>query len=79
LGGRGRLISEFKASMVYRVSSRTGLHRETLTRKNKNKTKQNKILKRKKSRKSWCAHWIPGVYSVNFYPVSKKQINKTNK
>jgi hypothetical protein len=23
LGGRGRLISEFKASLVYRVSSRT--------------------------------------------------------
>jgi hypothetical protein len=31
LGGRGRQISEFKASPVYRVSS-----------KNKNKTKQNK-------------------------------------
>jgi hypothetical protein len=42
LGGRGRQISEFEASLVYRVSSRTArAHRETLSRKNK-KTKTNK-------------------------------------
>jgi hypothetical protein len=46
LGGRGRQISEFKANLVYRVSSRTtrttekpGL--EKTKTKNKNKTKQN--------------------------------------
>jgi hypothetical protein len=41
LGGRGRQISEFEASLVYRVSSRTARD----TQKNpvsKNKTKQNK-------------------------------------
>jgi hypothetical protein len=41
LGGRGRRISEFKASLVYRVSSRTA----RATQRNpvsKNKTKQNK-------------------------------------
>jgi hypothetical protein len=33
LGGRGRWISEFEASLVYRVSSRTArdTHRETLS------------------------------------------------
>jgi hypothetical protein len=41
LGGRGRWISEFEASLVYRVSSRTA----RATQRNpvsKNKTKQNK-------------------------------------
>jgi hypothetical protein len=45
LGGRGRWISEFEASLVYRVSSRTAretLHRETLS------SKQNKTNKQKK-------------------------------
>jgi hypothetical protein len=45
LGGRGRWISEFKASVVYRVSSRTAwANRETLSRKSKKQTnKQKKI------------------------------------
>jgi hypothetical protein len=44
LGVRGRQISEFKANLVYRVSSRTArVHRETLLEKsNQIKTKQNK-------------------------------------
>jgi hypothetical protein len=54
LGGRGRRISEFEASLVYRVSSRTArtIYRETLSRKtkpNQNKTKNPK--ERKKERK----------------------------
>jgi hypothetical protein len=47
LGGRSRQISEFEASLVYRVSSRTARaaqHREILSQK----TKQNKKEKRKK-------------------------------
>jgi hypothetical protein len=45
LGGRGRKISEFEASLVYRVSSRTAraIYRETLsqkTKKIKNKKKE---------------------------------------
>jgi hypothetical protein len=47
LGGRGRQISEFEASLVYRVSSRTA----RATQRNpvsKNKTKQiNKYIKLK--------------------------------
>jgi hypothetical protein len=44
LGGRDRWISEFEASLVYKVSSR--LHRETLSLKTKTKKKKKK--KRKK-------------------------------
>jgi hypothetical protein len=42
LGGRGRQISEFKASLVYRVSSRTV---RTIKRKTKKKTKKKKKKK----------------------------------
>jgi hypothetical protein len=45
VGGRGKLISEFKASLVYRVSSRTAraIQRNPVSNKTKqNKTKQNK-------------------------------------
>jgi hypothetical protein len=43
LGGRGRWISEFEASLVYRVSSRTTRTKQrNPVLKNKNKTKQNK-------------------------------------
>jgi hypothetical protein len=37
LGGRGRQISEFKASLVYRVPGHPGVHREILSQKIKNK------------------------------------------
>jgi hypothetical protein len=57
LEGRGRRISEFKASLVYRVPGQPGLHRETVSGKKKNpknknkkpKAKQNKTQKEKKS------------------------------
>jgi hypothetical protein len=39
LGGRGRWISEFEASLVYRVSSRTA---RAIQRNPVSKTKQNK-------------------------------------
>jgi hypothetical protein len=45
LGGRGRQISEFKASLVYRMSSQTAraIQRNPISKKqSKNKTKQKK-------------------------------------
>jgi hypothetical protein len=44
LGGRGRRISEFEASLVYRVSSRTAraTQRNPVSKNQKEKTKQNK-------------------------------------
>jgi hypothetical protein len=47
LGGRGRQISEFEASLVYRVSSTTArATQKNPVSQNKNKTKQNKEQKR---------------------------------
>jgi hypothetical protein len=48
LGGRGRRISEFEASLVYRVPAQPELHRETLSQKNKNKNRKQKTNKQKK-------------------------------
>jgi hypothetical protein len=52
LGGRGRQISEFKASLVYRVSSRTAraIQRNPVSKKqkHKNKNKTNKQTKKTK-------------------------------
>jgi hypothetical protein len=43
LGGRGRWISEFKANLVYKVSSRTArATQRNPVSKNKNKNKQTK-------------------------------------
>jgi hypothetical protein len=53
LGGRGRWISEFKASLVYRVSSRTAraTQRNPVSKKTKTKTKQQKKKKQKEKEK----------------------------
>jgi hypothetical protein len=41
LGGRGRQISEIKASLIYRVSSRTArAKRETLSQQNQKRRKK---------------------------------------
>jgi hypothetical protein len=50
--GRGRWISEFEASLVYRVSSRTARAiQRNPSRKTKTKTKQNKKQTNKKGTK----------------------------
>jgi hypothetical protein len=46
LGSRGRWISEFEASLVYRVSSRTA---RAIQRKNKNQNKQTKGIKKERN------------------------------
>jgi hypothetical protein len=45
-GGRSRQISEFKASLAYRVSGQPGLYRETLSRKTPKKREREKERKR---------------------------------
>jgi hypothetical protein len=57
VGDRGRWISEFKASLVYRVNSRTTIQRQPfsiqrnpVSKNNKNKTKQTKKQKKKKKK-----------------------------
>jgi hypothetical protein len=49
LGGRGRWISEFKASLVYKVSSRTARARQRNPVSKKKKKKKER--KKKKTRK----------------------------
>jgi hypothetical protein len=48
LGGRGRQISEFEVSLVYRVSSRTDMatQRNPVLKNNNNKRKKKKKKKR---------------------------------
>jgi hypothetical protein len=50
LGGRGRRISEFEASLFYRVSSRTAraIQRNPVSKNKKQKTKQNKKTTKQK-------------------------------
>jgi hypothetical protein len=53
MGGRGRQISEFKASLVYRVSSRTAraTQRNPVSKKKKNRKKKKEKLRGKKNAK----------------------------
>jgi hypothetical protein len=54
LGGRGRWISEFKASLVYRVSSRTAraIQRNPVSKKQTNKQTKNKTNKHTNKQKT---------------------------
>jgi hypothetical protein len=63
LGGRGRWISEFKASLVYRVSSKTARATQrnpvskTKTKTTKAKAKQTKNPKQTNKQKNPCK-WL---------------------
>jgi hypothetical protein len=56
VGGRGRRISEFEASLVYKVSSRTAraIQRNPVSKKRKKKEKEKE--KEKKSYLRYCCH-----------------------
>jgi hypothetical protein len=59
LGGRGRWISEFEASLVYRVSSRTAkaTQRNPIS-KNKNKTTTTTKRNNRTNRKLWKFEFV---------------------
>jgi hypothetical protein len=61
LGGRGRQISEFKASLVYRVSSRTAraIERNPVLKNQNNNNNNNKLIL--KILKSCCGQGIKAV------------------
>jgi hypothetical protein len=69
LGGRGRQISEFEDSMVYRVSSRTAraTQRNPVSKTKQNKTKQNKKTKNNNKTLFRCA---VSKFSANTWIVS---------
>jgi hypothetical protein len=75
LGSRGRQISEFKASLVYIVSSRTAqaTQRNPVSKQNKtkqNKTKQNKTKpktnKKQNKTKKRREFWESKLYCFDF-------------
>jgi hypothetical protein len=66
LGGRGRQISEFQASLVYKVSSRTARATQRnpvlKNKKQTNKQKQNqKKKKKRKEKKSFLQGYLRNV------------------
>jgi hypothetical protein len=72
LGGRGRQISEFKASLVYQVSSRTAraIQRNPVSKnQNQNKNKNKKQTNNKKKTKTKRAMYIKddylGIYNLH--------------
>ena len=77
MGGRGRRISEFEASLVYRVSSRTARARERnpVSKKQKNKKKE-KRKKKKRKRKEGRGRMGGEGREKGREGKKKKRINK---
>jgi hypothetical protein len=68
LGGKGWWISEFEASLVYRVSSRMpGLYRETLSQE-KGKRKERKQKERKEGIKERMEERKKKIYFNGLWP-----------
>jgi hypothetical protein len=65
LGGRGRQISEFKASMVYRVSSRTARATQRNPVSKKQKQKQKTKTKTKKQNRTKKKEFLLFVFFFN--------------
>jgi hypothetical protein len=59
LGGRGRWISEFEASLVYRVSSRTARATQRNPVSKKDKKRKKKIKKKDLSNPGTAPTWYP--------------------
>jgi hypothetical protein len=69
LGGRGRQISEFEASLVYKVSSRTAraIQRNPVL-KNKKKKQKNKTNKQTKTKTKTKTKWLENIASLSRLP-----------
>jgi flagellar basal body P-ring protein FlgI len=80
LGGRGRQISEFKASLVYRVSSRTAraIQRNHVSKTKQNKTKQNKTTTTKKnSKRQEIVKFMAEINKIEINKQKTARINET--
>jgi hypothetical protein len=70
LGGRGRWVSEFKANLVYKVSSRTAkaIQRNPVSKtKQKQKQKQKKLVSMVETKK-------PGKYPIPVYGILNNSV-----
>ena len=75
MGVRGRQISEFEASLVYRVSPRTAraIQRNLVSTK-QNKTKQNKKQKKKMVHCVKCSLYKWEVLSLHLWDLVKIRV-----
>jgi hypothetical protein len=65
LGGRGRQISEFEASLVYKVSSRTArATQRNPVSKNQKRKKQNKTIRPLNTRSAPIEEWIRNMTDI---------------
>jgi hypothetical protein len=73
LGGRGRQISEFEASLVYKVSSRTAraIQRNPVSKNKKKPTKQNKT-KQNKIKQNRVLTALPEVWHLRILQGKSK-------
>jgi hypothetical protein len=64
LGGRGRWISEFEASLVYRVSSRTAraIQKNPVSKKQKRKKEKEKRERERRKQEYLCEFKASLVY-----------------
>jgi hypothetical protein len=76
LGGRGRWISEFSASLVYRVSSRTAraIQRNPVS-KNKNKSKNKKKKEKEKERVCFGSQFW-GLQFLLFWSLAQQHLTR---
>jgi hypothetical protein len=70
LGGKGRWISEFEASLVYKVSSRTAraIQRNPVSKNQKKKKKKTKKEKKRTEQKKEQGAWLPGRSTLYVSP-----------
>jgi hypothetical protein len=74
LGGRGRWISEFEVSLVYRVCSRTARATQrnpVLKNKNKNQTKPNQT-KKPPLNPTWVFHYCTKMMRIGSKETQKE-------
>jgi hypothetical protein len=83
LGGRGRQVSEFEASLVYRVSSRTAraTQRNPVSKKQKTKKKKQKTKKQKQrsSTSSWNTQSLRPAWDTQDPGSKQKTTNQIKK
>jgi hypothetical protein len=70
LGGKGRRISEFEASLVYKVSSRTAraMQRNPVSGKKKKKKRKRKRKRKRKEIYQWGIRTITNIIKLSELP-----------
>jgi hypothetical protein len=77
LGGRGRWISEFKASLVYKVSSRTAraIQRNPVSKKKTKREKRKKKNRLREFSKGWAGQTAWWLRALTVLPKVLSSIN----